>query len=220
MPSAIHKQPCSTTSLQVIDQPTLKPAREACVTGPGIPTRLISGANNAASMARCACTKVWIHASIVDQSASLTGRYTALQQKTALNLFTYGSLMFEPVWSRLVSGHYPASPASLAGFVRRCVKDESYPVIFRGLPTDTVEGVLYRNLTAGDLDLLDAFEGDYYVREAVTLRLPDGSACPAQTYVLKDQYRHLADDREWDVDRFASTDIHHFLTQYTGFPVR
>ena len=142
-----------------------------------------------------------------------------MQSPTELNLFTYGSLMFEPVWSRLVSGHYPASPATLAGFVRRCVKDDSYPVIFRGSSTDMVEGVLYRNVTNEDIAVLDAFEGDYYAREAVTLRLPDGSAFPAQTYVLKDQYRHIADDREWDAARFSSTDIHHFLAQYSGFLV-
>jgi len=137
-----------------------------------------------------------------------------------LNLFAYGSLMFETVWSRLVSGHYPASPATLAGFIRRCVKEDSYPVIFRGSSSDSVEGVLYRNISDKDLAVLDAFEGDYYAREAVTLLLPDGSTFPAQTYVLKDQYRHLASDLEWDAARFASTDIHHFLTQYSGFLVR
>jgi len=143
-----------------------------------------------------------------------------LQKSTALNLFTYGSLMFEPIWSKLVSGHYRASPAILTNFVRRCIKGDSYPIIFKGSPSDTVEGVLYRNITAEDLTRLDAFEGDYYTREAVTLQLPDGCAFPAQTYVLKDRYRHLADEQEWDPVRFATTDIHLFLAKYEGFLAR
>jgi len=80
--------------------------------------------------------------------------------------------------------------------------------------------VLYRNITTEDLTRLDLFEGDYYTREAVTLQLPDGSTSPAQTHVLKDRYRHLADEQEWDPARFGSTDIHHFLTKYEGFLVR
>lgn len=43
------------------------------------------------------------------------------------HLFTYGSLMFEDVWNRLVKGNYLSQKAMLAnGYARRCVKDDVY----------------------------------------------------------------------------------------------
>ncbi|MCX5753855.1 MAG: gamma-glutamylcyclotransferase, partial [Candidatus Krumholzibacteria bacterium] len=49
----------------------------------------------------------------------------------AMNLFTYGSLMFDEVWSRLVRGDYLQRPGRLHGFTRRQVCDDVYPVIFK-----------------------------------------------------------------------------------------
>jgi len=132
-----------------------------------------------------------------------------------MNLFTYGSLMFDAVWSRLVSQPYENSPAALSGYARKCVSGDSYPVVFKGDEYYSIAGMLYFNITPQDLAVLDEFEGEYYLREAVQVRLPDGSFQPAETYVLKDEFRHLASDRDWDADRFATDGIHHFIEKYS-----
>lgn len=133
-----------------------------------------------------------------------------------MNLFTYGSLMFDNVWSRVVSQGYESTPASLSGYVRKYVNNDSYPVIFKYSSDISIEGKLYFNITPHDLDLVDEFEGEYYLRQTIQVRLPDGSSLPAETYVLKDEFRHLASDLDWDADHFASTEIHHFLERYAG----
>lgn len=131
-----------------------------------------------------------------------------------MNLFTYGSLMFDAVWSRVVSQGYESTHASLSGYARKCIKEESYPVVLKSKKHTATEGILYFNITPQDLALVDEFEGDYYLRETVRVRLADGSSLPAETYVLKDEFRHLASDRDWDAAHFAGSAIHHFLERY------
>lgn len=134
-----------------------------------------------------------------------------------MHVFTYGSLMFEPVWQRVVQGDYASRPAWLHGYVRKCVKSEAYPVVFKGVSAFPVDGMLYLNVHRQDVDLLDKFEGEFYVREPVSVKLADGSETMAMTYILKETYRHIATDQHWDIEKFALTGIHQFLQQYRGF---
>jgi len=69
----------------------------------------------------------------------------------------------------------PKQSGLLSGFKRCCVKDDSYPVIFRNCSTDLVEGTLYRDISNEYFAILDTFEEDYYSREAVEVRSPDNS---------------------------------------------
>ena len=48
------------------------------------------------------------------------------------NLFVYGSLMYEPVWRRIVRGEFQSTRASLRGYRRLCVVNEDYPAIVKG----------------------------------------------------------------------------------------
>ncbi|HXH71763.1 MAG TPA: gamma-glutamylcyclotransferase [Mariprofundaceae bacterium] len=131
-----------------------------------------------------------------------------------MHLFTYGSLMFDDVWQKLAVGQYATLPASLSGYARKCVNDDSYPVVFKSDVKMTVDGLLYLNVTPQDFAVLDEFEGEYYTREVVEVRLSEGTPLLAATYVLKDAYRHIASDQDWDVDCFANVGIHHFLERY------
>lgn len=78
------------------------------------------------------------------------------------HLFTYGSLMFEDVWNRLVRGNYLSQQATLMGYARRSVKNDEYPVIFKPM---SLSGVVYYDISDEDMITLDAFEGEYYERK-------------------------------------------------------
>ncbi|MGE5622691.1 MAG: gamma-glutamylcyclotransferase family protein [Bacillota bacterium] len=97
------------------------------------------------------------------------------------HVFTYGSLMFAPVWQRVVRGHYRSAPARLDGFARYAITGETYPgmVAQQGA---SVAGLLYFDVDAGDLAALDAFEGADYRRDRVRVALAAGTA-DAQTYL-------------------------------------
>lgn len=131
------------------------------------------------------------------------------------NLFTYGSLMFSPVWSRVVDGQYQQTPAQLNDYQRLAVIGEGYPVALPA-PGHQIEGILYLNLAFPDLERLDMFEGKYYSRAAVTVSTTKGSI-DAQTYVLKPEYGHIAAPHPWDVEAFREQGIQRFMAHYQGF---
>ncbi|HYD96784.1 MAG TPA: gamma-glutamylcyclotransferase family protein [Noviherbaspirillum sp.] len=98
------------------------------------------------------------------------------------HVFTYGSLMFPEIWTRVVRGHYRAMPARLDGHARFEIVGETYPgmVERRG---SVVEGVLYLDVAPADIDALDAFEGAEYRRAAVQVRLESGETVEAGSYL-------------------------------------
>ena len=115
------------------------------------------------------------------------------------DVFTYGSLMFAEVWTRVVTGRYRALAARLADHARFAVAGETYPGMIASAGA-TVDGVLYLDVDDADVARLDRFEGDDYRRETVTLACADGSTRTGDTYV------YLPRDRltksPWDPDAF------------------
>jgi gamma-glutamylcyclotransferase (GGCT)/AIG2-like uncharacterized protein YtfP len=134
-----------------------------------------------------------------------------------MNLFTYGSLMFAEVWSQLVQGDYAKRPARLHGFTRRRVQEDVYPVIFKSDNREWVDGIVYLGLSDDDLRRLDAFEADAYDRQTRTVIVEDGEKLTADTYVLKDTYKHLIHNSEWDPQWFACEALPFFIRNYQGF---
>ena len=130
------------------------------------------------------------------------------------HLFTYGSLMFEDVWNRLVRGNYLSQKATLMGYARRSVKNDEYPVIFQA--DEFVEGVVYYDINEEDMITLDAFEGEYYERREVEL-LVKNAPVHACVYVLKEHYFDIIDPKPWSEAHFATEGIKRFLANYKGF---
>ncbi len=119
----------------------------------------------------------------------------------AQHVFTYGSLMFAPVWQRVVAGRHRSSTAHLAGYRRFALSDETYPgMIEADADGGRVTGVLYFDVDAADLRALDAFEGSEYRRCTVQVTTPAHGPVTAQTYVYLLPARLAAHD--WDPAAF------------------
>ncbi len=124
------------------------------------------------------------------------------------NIFTYGSLMFPEVWTRVVAGDYRSVRARLDGHARFEVRDQTYPGMV-AQPGASVEGVLYLDVDDADLARLDHFEGDDYLRASLALACDDGVARGAQTYLYR-----LTDcllKTSWQPEAFA---MQRFLDTY------
>ncbi len=134
-----------------------------------------------------------------------------------IHLFTYGSLMFEPVWSAVVRGRYQSSPATLSGYLRRCVLNELYPVIYPDPAAADIDGVVYFDVASDDLLRLDRFEGEYYCRKPLQIKTALPSTLVAEGYILRDDCRHIATEEPWDPEAFRKTGIAAFLARYQGF---
>ena len=133
------------------------------------------------------------------------------------HLFCYGSLMFIPVWSRVVQGAYERLEGQLRGFQRRGVKGASYPCLISGTHDDVVDGVIYLHVTADDLARLDAFEGELYDRQSAVCLGTDQRSYDVEVYVLKARHRSVATDTGWNVAWFATEGLSQFLGDYQGF---
>ena len=130
--------------------------------------------------------------------------------------FTYGTLMCADIMSAVSGRKLVGEPASLGGYSRHAVRGEDYPGI-RIHPNTRVQGMLYRNLDITALERLDAFEGEQYSRESVTVTLVDGSTIGADTYVIRPEYVSLLLPEDWDFDDFLAGGKARFQARYLGF---
>jgi gamma-glutamylcyclotransferase (GGCT)/AIG2-like uncharacterized protein YtfP len=134
-----------------------------------------------------------------------------------MNLFTYGSLMFEEVWSQLACGDYVKRAARLHGFVRRQVRDDVHPVIIQSHNGAWVDGFVYFGVSREDIRRIDAFEADAYDRQTHTVVVGSCEKHNADTYVLKSDFHYMVTDREWDPQWFAREALPVFMRDYRGF---
>lgn len=133
-----------------------------------------------------------------------------------MNVFTYGSLMFEPVWRQVVGKARRRRDARICGFKRRKVRGEIYPAIVPASSRDCVEGKLYLDVDPEDLARLDEFEGCFYRKERVRCDLKDGTTAMAWVYVFGREYRNLIENEDWDPDRFEQMVLRSFLNDDSG----
>jgi gamma-glutamylcyclotransferase (GGCT)/AIG2-like uncharacterized protein YtfP len=127
------------------------------------------------------------------------------------NVFTYGSLMYPQVWQRVVRGTYQSSEASIRGFRRLCVRGETYPVLVVARGAPQLSGRVYYDVSPADIQRLDAFETEAYVRVPVAAST-NGTAIAAQGYLGLHNRQLLGID--WSPEAFANGDIQSFLANY------
>lgn len=133
-----------------------------------------------------------------------------------MNVFTYGSLMFPAVWTRVTGLGSAGAPARLTEHTAKRLQGRSYPVLVESRGTETL-GVLYQNVTQEALARLDAFEGTYYDRVMVEVLAADGTATAAWVYRAA-----RADDpailtEAWDAAAFEQNHLEAFLDTDPGF---
>lgn len=136
-----------------------------------------------------------------------------------MNVFTYGSLMFPEVWTRVTGSQDAGIPATLAGYTARRIRGQSYPALVPDpAPAALTQGILYRNVSPEALRRLDLFEGDFYVRKAV----PVTPAAPPET---TDAWVYAAAEPAhpdilpdlWDTEQFRQDSLQDFLSSDPGF---
>ncbi|TWT48485.1 gamma-glutamylcyclotransferase family protein [Botrimarina hoheduenensis] len=118
-------------------------------------------------------------------------------------LFTYGTLMFEPVWLRVVGRNRPSLPAVAAGWSVRCVAGRPYPAIVSD-PDAIATGRLYQGLSERDFARLDRYEGAEYERRAIDVRLADNSIRQVFAYVARPAPYCRVSTELWDPTAFAA----------------
>ena len=101
-----------------------------------------------------------------------------------MNIFVYGTLRDEEV-RQAVLGHEVARtiPAKLPDYAPLLVNGEAYPMI-RPAQGNTAHGMILCDLPEADVDMLDRFEGDEYLRSAMVVFADDGT--PHDVFIYQD----------------------------------
>ncbi len=116
--------------------------------------------------------------------------------------------MFPQVWQRVVSGHYLNTAATLAGYARFALKDDTYPGMVAA-QDQMVTGIVYRDVGTADLHALDMFEGSEYRRCSVQVDTGVSGKILAETYLFLPQHR--LSNQPWNPETFA---LDRFLSNY------
>jgi len=129
-----------------------------------------------------------------------------------VNIFTYGSLMFPEVWEAVTGNLHASQPGSIAGYVRRCVRDVTFPgIIATGFHTDQIDGVIYLGVEQRSLELLDDFESDFYDRLPVET---DIGSC--QAYVVPESNAGYLTEDLWDPEEFERLHLESYISRNFG----
>jgi len=131
-----------------------------------------------------------------------------------INVFTYGTLMFKPVWIKVTGILYKSQNARIYGFSRKSVTGQQYPVLIPAGKDQTVKGVLYLDVSEPVLKKLDRFEGSAYLRQKVEAEINNKRKVTAHAYVLKKEYYSVIDEREWDPVFFEKINMMTFLGKH------
>ena len=148
------------------------------------------------------------------------------------HVFTYGSLMFERVWSRVVAGTYRAAAPAWPDSGGSGSGAQDYPSLDglgdgrpeqdpgRARGQAAVDGVLYLDVEAADLAALDAFEGPDYRRIQVPVACGSRSRADRRRvpWSVADTYLFVADRQgragSWDPQEFERERMERFLRDY------
>lgn len=131
-------------------------------------------------------------------------------------LFAYGTLAEPEVMQALLGFLPPSCPARLPDHAAYRLRDQVYPGILREPGTET-EGLLYMNLHAEAMAVIDAFEDDLYERANVAVLTADGSRFMALCYRVPTTARDVLSDEVWDPARFRRDHLAGFVDLCASF---
>ena len=136
------------------------------------------------------------------------------------SLFVYGTLMVPEIVERLIHRVPRSVPATLPGYSRRLVKSAPYPGVVAD-PQDSVDGILYFEVSGDELQVLDRYEGDLYQATNVTVSMKvdhssdeDETKFAALVYKLRPGFENRLSEEKWDLSTFRRRDLPVYLNRF------
>jgi gamma-glutamylcyclotransferase (GGCT)/AIG2-like uncharacterized protein YtfP len=115
------------------------------------------------------------------------------------DLFVYGTLLSKEIWTSIVSGKYSSNSGVLNGYARKKVKGKNYPGLIEQIGS-IVEGLIYYDISEDDSKKLDAYEGEEYARNNISVLLESGKNVKCFTYLFKQEYSDRLMKEDWTPD--------------------
>lgn len=142
----------------------------------------------------------------------------ATQYDAAMELFTYGSLMFPEVWSAVVGREFATIEGTASGYAIYRVRDAVFPAIVAARKESVVRGLVYLDVDDESIARLDRFEDDFYDRLEMAVDCADGKERTAGAYVVPPKNRHVITTEPWKAEWFVSSGgLADFIARFQGF---
>ena len=104
---------------------------------------------------------------------------------------------------------FPFQAATLDDHAAWKVKGQTYPGLTEAAGRQ-VTGVVYFDVDATAAARLDAFEGDFYFRKPLSVRVADGRSIEAEVYLVGEEFRDSLSAEHWDPEEFRANHLGSF----------
>jgi gamma-glutamylcyclotransferase (GGCT)/AIG2-like uncharacterized protein YtfP len=118
-----------------------------------------------------------------------------------MNLFVSGPLMFRELIQAITGKPFVGQAGLLHGYAQFMIKDEWQSAMIP-FPDRAVDGVVYLDVDKESLARIDAFQGNRFQREEVTVEGESGAWLEASAYCLKLRRRKVLSIHSWDEDDY------------------
>lgn len=135
-----------------------------------------------------------------------------------LPIFTYGALMYQPIWLSAVEHHCNPIPAVAQGYLRVSVNDSQRCSLVTASPQARVSGMLYAGLNLSHVRALDDYIGELFERKEIEV-ITASETYIAQSYMLKDKYSHFLRAYNWDQREFERKEVMSLVAAQSSLPM-
>lgn len=129
------------------------------------------------------------------------------------NVFVYGTLLLPNIMEAVTGSSFESIPATLEGYRRLRLKNEVFPGLIAD-PEASTRGKLYLGVDAHALKLLDAFEGDLFDRQLLSVVAENGDRCQAYVYIVPEWNSSQLEDEPWSLKTFMQDDYETFMAEF------
>lgn len=126
-----------------------------------------------------------------------------------MNLFVYGTLIFEEILFALLQKRYISIPGLLRNHAIKKFSSAEYPGIIPDI-TATVSGKIIFDISQNDISILDTYEGIMYQRTKIAVST-NSEYYKCQTYLVKDRYKAKLSQAAWCPLDFQKNSLKHYL---------
>jgi gamma-glutamylcyclotransferase (GGCT)/AIG2-like uncharacterized protein YtfP len=140
-------------------------------------------------------------------------RLTAMHDKPRHRLFCYGTLQLPTVLEAVIGRRLQGCRAFLVDHGAFRVHQAEYPGLRRS-PGRQTWGILYGDVTGGELDVLDRFEGPLYRRQPQVVSKCGGQRVRAWVYKVAPGRNPRVSSTPWHLHRFMRGGYRRFMKRF------
>ena len=127
-----------------------------------------------------------------------------------MNVFTYGSLMFEEIWLAVTGRKTASVTGTLHGYAAWRIAGQTFPGLAPAVGENTL-GRVWQDVTTNELQRLDCFEAGIYDRQLLPVRTSGDTEVSCWTYVVRPDSQSLLLRDRWDADEFRREHLANFM---------